>query len=333
MGVAPLGGDPRGNPIDKGDLVHKRDVTAADLDPAGLLTLLGEREPAGVLSIFVNAGPNVRRSAIDIRNRLSDLQRRVTVQGPYERSDALSAAVERIGPDIERLVDPRQAGRGRALFARVDGGAPILYSSRLRLPNRVVLDDRPFVHPLLESLDEGRPAGVVLLSHVAAELFDWRHGELLSLTRLVLGPQEGVREVAGTASAHARSERQGPRRARDQRRRFVDRVAASVARLGEDHGWERLLVSGADRLTGPLVAALATPLGDDAIRDPRHLVELDSSRLFAAVSERLESVQAERERQLVHAIRDAALGAGGAALGLSEVLAALKRRPRFAPRL
>jgi hypothetical protein len=32
------------------------------------------------------------------------------------------------------------------------------------LSNRVVLDAGPFIHPLLELLDEGRPAGVLLVS-------------------------------------------------------------------------------------------------------------------------------------------------------------------------
>jgi hypothetical protein len=32
------------------------------------------------------------------------------------------------------------------------------------VPNRVVLDSSAFVHPLIELLDEGRPAGVVLAS-------------------------------------------------------------------------------------------------------------------------------------------------------------------------
>ncbi len=287
------------------------------------MTLLGRSEPAGVVSIFVDAGPNVRGAAIDIRNRLSELERRVALEGPAERSEALSTTLRRIAPNVARLLDPRALGRGRALFAPVRGGDPIAYSTQLRLPNRVVLDDRPFVHPLLESLDEGRPAGVVLLSQVAAEVLDWRHGELSQVTRLMPGALEGVQPLADESSPESGSARRGRRRERDQRRRFVDRVAATVARLADARGWERLLVSGSDRLTGPLVAALPTPLIESVIRDSRHLVELDSHALAAAVDERLDADHSQREAQLAQATLDGASGAAGAALGLSEVLAAL----------
>ena len=52
------------------------------------------------------------------------------------------------------------------------------------LPSRVVLDSRPFIQPLVELLDEGRPAGVVLVSAHAAELLDWRFGDLRPLARV-----------------------------------------------------------------------------------------------------------------------------------------------------
>jgi hypothetical protein len=81
-------------------------------------------------------------------------------------------------------------------------------------------------------------------------LSDWRHGELSQVTRLV-----------------------------PQRRRFVDRVAATVARLADARGWERLLVSGPDRLTGPLVAALPTSLIESVIRDSRTSSSSTRSRL------------------------------------------------------
>jgi Bacterial archaeo-eukaryotic release factor family 10 len=44
----------------------------------------------------------------------------------------------------------------------------------MALAGRVVLDSRPFVRPLLELLDEGEPAGVVVTSAPEAEVLDWR---------------------------------------------------------------------------------------------------------------------------------------------------------------
>lgn len=123
------------------------------------MTLLGRSEPAGVVSIFVDAGPDVRGAAIDIRNRLSDLERRVALEAPTERSGALSATLRRIAPNVARLLDPRALGRGRALFAPVRGGDPIAYSTQLRLPNRVGTR-RPAVRPSVAGVARrGSPRG------------------------------------------------------------------------------------------------------------------------------------------------------------------------------
>ena len=114
------------------------------------------------------------------------------------------------------------------MFVPLSGAAPTLFSTQLRLRNRVVLDDRPFVHPLLESLEQGRPAGVILMSRDLAEVLEWRHGELLDMARIILdvdAPSEHRPSRAGHQQTVPSPERR-ERRADDQRRRFVDRIAA-----------------------------------------------------------------------------------------------------------
>ncbi len=43
------------------------------------------------------------------------------------------------------------------MFVAVEDGWVTRVASRLPVPNRVVLDHGPFIHPLLELLDEGEP--------------------------------------------------------------------------------------------------------------------------------------------------------------------------------
>jgi hypothetical protein len=305
--------------------VYQREMTAADPDVASLSALLDAVDPIGVVSIFVDAGGEARATAIDIQNRLSQLQRSVSTDGPAERADALNRALERFAGDIEGLCDPSASGRGRVMFAPLSGAEPTRFSTQLRLPNRVVLDDRPFVHPLLESLEQGRPAGVVLMSRDLTEVLEWRHGELLNMARIVLdGDAPGEDLVSGPAHQPTEpSPERRERRADDQRRRFVDRVASAVTQLATRRGWERAVISGDDRLTGPLLSALPEPLRDNAVRDPRHLIESDSRSLNAIVSELLQRQQAESDLRLTARILNAARAGEGGALGLSEVLAAL----------
>jgi hypothetical protein len=172
--------------------------TAADLDLDSLLGLLGRDDPVGVLSIFADAAPGTRGAEIDLRNRLTELVHRVRDDGASGLADKL----ERLGDEIPALVDPAGDGRGRALFAPLSGGHPTRLVTHLGLANRVVLDERPFIHPLLECVERGRPAGVVLLSGDEAELLEWRDAELLVLGRLV-AEDDTPRERGGPVVAVA----------------------------------------------------------------------------------------------------------------------------------
>jgi Bacterial archaeo-eukaryotic release factor family 10 len=197
------------------------------------------------------------------------------------------------------------------------------------LSSRVVLDSRPFIQPLLELLDEGRPAGVVLVSANAAELLDWRFGDLRSLDPVTRKFADDRGERPGplvTNSAGARpvtaARDQRSRRERDQQMRWMEQVAAEVLHLADEQDWERIVISGDERLTRPLVDALPTRLRDVALLDSRHL-QSDHPALAMDIAERLRQDRAGRNVDLSRRVRTAALGAQRGALGLSEVVAAL----------
>ena len=199
------------------------------------------------------------------------------------------------------------------------------------LPNRVVLDRSPFVHPLLELLDEGGPAGVVLASRASARLLEWRLGELVPLRELRAELIEPPHERSGPVGSRPGSRHGTPTgeqrnaRRRDEAARFIERVGAAASRLGRDRGWKRVLVSAGEQLTEPLVLALSRPLREVTLRDPRVLVGLDLPMLEVLATERLRGDHREFEHRLVRQIREAGTGAGVAALGLSEVVGALNQ--------
>jgi hypothetical protein len=192
----------------------------------------------------------------------------------------------------------------------------------------VVLDDGPFIHPLLELLDEGRPAGVVLAAPTDARLMEWRLGVLRPLSRLeaeqIEAPHDRSGPIGGGPSgrfgAPVREQRQA--RENDLADRFALRVAAGAAQFAVERRWERILVSGGERLTKQLVASFPEPLRRLVISDVRVLGGLDRSALSAAVTERLHDAHDEHEAQLVTRLRDVGF-AGTGVFGLSEVAAAL----------
>lgn len=311
------------------------ELTTSELfDPDTLLDLARRTAAGGVLSIYVaadsGADPGLRGAAIEIKNRLAELERNVADGDTPERARALREGIERLGAEIERLTSPQEPGRGRALFALLDGeGEVIRFSSQMPLSNRVVLDASPFIHPLLELLDEGRPAGVVLVSQDEARLLEWTLGELHPLERLepevVETPHERPGPVGSSPSNRTRTPKREQRQAREQdwARRFLDRVEAAASQLADTRGWERLLVSGGDRLTEPLADALTRPQGAVVIRDARVLTGLDQASLSATVTEQLHAQHDELESQLLRDARERAFGSGTAAVGLSEVTGAL----------
>jgi hypothetical protein len=184
----------------------------------------------------------------------------------------------------------------------------------------------PFVHPLLELLDEGRAAGVVLASAIDARLLEWRLGKLQVLSRLEREELEAPHERAGQIGGGPPGQFHTPMlehrqaRQRDRAQRFLDGVADVAGRMAGDRRWERILVSGGERWTEPVAGKLPEPLHQKVIRDTRVLTGLDEGGLVAAVTERFHEDHTSREQRLLEQIRDA--GQAGA-LGPSEVVAAL----------
>ena len=78
--------------------MHERALTAADLDPTGLLVLLEREDATGVLSIFAEVGDDARGTEIDLRNRISELQRRLSATGPGDRATPTYATAARPRP-------------------------------------------------------------------------------------------------------------------------------------------------------------------------------------------------------------------------------------------
>jgi len=301
-----------------------------ELDDKALLNLARRTDALGVLSVYVNADPTGERNAmaIDLKNRYRELQRRAAEEGPADRRRDLVAALDRLGPEVEGLATSAESGRGRVAFAALGGDWVVRLDSQMPIPNRVVLDDAPFVHPLLELLDEGRTAGVVLVSGDEARLLEWRLGRMQLASRMeqeeVEAPHERAGQIGGGPPGQYNTPMMEHRKARerDRAQRFLDHVAEAVAGLAGERRWERILVSAGDRWTDVLARKLPEQLQDLVLRDTRVLAGLDESGLLGAVTERLNAEHAANERRLLERVRDAGLGRVGA-LGLSQVAGAL----------
>lgn len=295
-------------------------------DNDALLDLARRAGDGGVLSVYVNADPyaepNPEGNAIDVRNRFRELQQRLRGDSP-----GLLPHLEALEPIISDLTRADAPGRGRVLFAALPDGWRMTLASQMPVANRVVLDDGPFIHPLLELLDEGRRAGLLIFSGEQAWLHEWRLGRLRLLSTLerevIEHPHERAGQLGGGPPGRfdnpVREQRKG--RERDRAARFLDDVIAATAELAAERRWERVLVSGGPRWTDPVAGALDPLFGDRVIRDARVLGGLGDAELAETVTDTLRRVHSESEARLLERLGEH--GYRATAIGLSDVVGAL----------
>jgi hypothetical protein len=310
----------------EGSILIERQLRASEITSEALLALLDHDDPLGVLSIYIDATASADTGAVAIaaKNALGQARRaapsRVVAQ-------ALDGTLARLAPTLERLVGPAGLGCGHALFASLSTPEATLFASRLRVPNQATVDSAPVIHPLLEVVDAGRPAGVILINGGSADLLDWRLGQPRRIAHvrpsapLLRAERPGpvaVHPGRGQQSTPMREQRQ--RRLRAHRQQLVEDVAARALELTRSRAWERLLVAGDERVARELFSALPRELRAMATLEGRHLAELEGHGLELALARRLDAARAARDVALVSRV----LHAGNrSALGLEAVLDAL----------
>jgi hypothetical protein len=226
---------------------------------------------------------------------------------------------------------PRERARGLAWFITSDGAVNRRFT--LQLPPRATLvrwDDRPFVSPLIDVVDRGRPTGLVLVSAEAIRLLHWQAGRVeqpeRSLYELEPGQWRDYDAYVGHPTRALGGMHVGTfdQRVEEWRQRFLTEAAIATGQRVVEFGWHRVLLTG-DK---PIVNDFADRL-PDSVRE--RIVGIANANLLweepPAVADRLESALDEAWRrdadQLVDRAIEAAAEGGKGALGWAEVLDSL----------
>jgi hypothetical protein len=290
---------------------------------------------APVLSVYVRTDPrdpaNTAQTPawlVELRNGLREAARAVEASRERDDSPALRQLSARLERDVIAL-DPAARARGLAWFVTADAALDRRLS--LQIPPRehvVRWDARPFVSPLVDVADRGRPTGFVLVAAEAVRLLHWEGGEVAeperSLLELEVGEWRDYSAYAmanpgrGPSSGHVATFEQ---RVAEWRQRFLRDAANAVGARLHELGWERVVLAGESRAATMLAEALP-----DAVRE-RVVGEVDANLLWqepAAVAQRLEAELEAAWRRDARGLADRAVHAaragGPGAIGWDEVL-------------
>jgi hypothetical protein len=299
-----------------------------------VLEIAGLRDPIGIISVYVDADPEQLAGprpawAVELQNGLRALRERVKREEPHERWRAVFERLDALEGELAQLAEPRQSGRGRALFAPVCGGQARRLLIQSPLCTMVSLDRSAHLRPLIAALRRARPTGVIAVARDQVRAIDWRLGAAEEALDVAFEePTHEWRRLAGPANrSPATPQSSAPqqdlydRRLEQHQAQFVASVAERVAALSAERGWERIVVAGDPRLTEPFIGALPRTEGLVAVerveewRSPHDLAR--------TLTPALERADAERDLALVEEARDRAQSGRGGALGLSDTLAAL----------
>ena len=306
-------------------------TVSTGIDAAAIREVAGWHDPAGILTVYVDAGPErlvgnpppVAKAGRGALDALGGEQ-----AGAVKR--ALSERLSELAPTLDRLFHPREHGTGRALFATVEGGRTAAFAVQLPLPDLVALSARPRLRPLLCAEVAGRSAGLVLVGRHGVRVVDWRSGEALELSELQIPDERDEWEDlpphgGGPANVSNASDGRNHRSRRSGGAWVAERLAAAIPQLtaiAADRGWADLVLAGDVQLVRELAESLP-PGGPPAILDTRSLEWQGAAAAAAMLAPALQRAREERARALVRDAQDMAAAGGRGAVGERDVLAAL----------
>ena len=280
-------------------------------------------EDAKVLSVFLNLDPSEFAApparATEISSVIDDAARRL------RESDGLSPKQKKgLEEDVKRAdsflrdLSPKGA-HGFALFAC--GAADLFEGIRLPRPidTRVVIDDSPFVEPLVDMATPGNWMVVLVNRQVGRMLRGDRH-DLRELA-VIVDDVHGQHSQGGWSQA--RYQRSVDEDVQDHLRNVADAVWKSFKRRSFDH----VLLGG----PGETLAEFESKLHPYVAQRLAGRFEVDventnPDQVRDAAAPKIEALDRGREREALDRVQEGVSKEGRGAAGLDDVLGALNER-------
>ena len=302
--------------------------------------LVTEDLPGPVLSVQLRTDPrdpantrHVPRWQVALRTALQDITARVEEHAAREERLALRTLQLEVQRELADL-PADQRGRGIAWFVSPDRQLDRRFTLQLP-PSRdsVRWDARPFISPLVEGVDRGRPVAVVLIAFDSVRLLSWESGRVAEPERSVYDLELGDwRDYAGYVAANPARAQQTvthvesyDQRVDAWRQRFYKDTGAALASRLRDLGCSRLVLAAERGLAHEFAQVLPGDLAREIIGEPAtNLMREDPTGIGERLEPYIQQVWLSAARATVKKTVNAAHAGLPAVLGPDETLQALE---------
>lgn len=268
---------------------------------------------------------------IELRNGLRAISERLEAGDDRDARLAFRVARERIEQEMTGLT-PDERARSVSWFLDIDGDSE-RFSLQLPLRrDRVVVDTKPFVSPLVDIADRGSPTGVILVGGDIVRIAQIEQAELVepqnSMFELSLGDWRpfggssgGSSERGALTTSH---EEHYEARVDAQRGRLFTTAATETAKRLEALGWQRIVLAAEGQVATRFRDAMPAKLRERVIAEADlNLVGKEATVITEGVEPLIEEAWDRRTRELAALAHDRASSGGPATLGPEETLGAL----------
>jgi peptide subunit release factor 1 (eRF1) len=227
--------------------------------------------------------------------------------------------------DAQRVVqtvaayEPR--ARGLAIFCDTSNSFFWQRELSISIDNDVRWDDRPYVRPLIDALDEYERYAVVLIGREQARLFTVYLGEIEEHRDMF--SENKLKHIKSPGNTNARSQANIQRKDEGHAQHHMKAVAEELERFAVRRPFDRLLLAGQHDVTREFQGLLSKHMQSLVVSAVPLAPEAAEHEVLAETQRIEEGVERERESAIVEDLVTRAAKGTQAAMGIGPVLEAL----------
>jgi peptide subunit release factor 1 (eRF1) len=193
---------------------------------------------------------------------------------------------------------------------------------RVHMHDQARWDERPYVRPLLEALDEHERYGVVLTEHGRSRLFSVFMGDIEEHVDAFTSAE--VRHLTSTGTDHLRSQMQFQRKSEIHALWHLKHAAELLDHLVAQYAFDRLVLAGPEEPVTELARLLPKRLRARVVARIHLPFSASADQVLKATQDVVERAEREAERRLVEELLEDAGAHRRAVTGLDATLLAMQ---------